>query len=135
MEAQSLAKVFDAISNESSLAIFNTIAASNVDTDVLRTKLKLTRKQYYSRLSGLLKADLIKRVDGKYSLTLFGEILFNATTTVEKAFNNSYWKLKAIDSFEIGCHELSTEERNRIIDTLLKDEVKIKEIVLAKLPS
>lgn len=136
MKDLSLAKVFDAISNESSLAIFGSIAAApNVDTDVLRTKLSLTRKQYYSRISGLLKADLIKRVNGKYSLTLFGEILFNATSTVEKALNNSYWKLKAIDSFETAANQISTEERNKIIDTLLKDEEKIKEIVLAKLPS
>jgi len=135
MEALSLAKVFDAISNESSLAVFRTIAGSKVDTNVLRTKLNLTRKQYYSRISTLLKADLIKRVNGKYSLTLFGEILFDVTLTVEKAFNNSYWKLKAIDSFEMGPHKLSAEERNKIIDTLLKDEEKIKDIVLAKVPS
>jgi hypothetical protein len=135
MEALSLAKVFDAISNESSLAVFRTIAGSKVNTDVLRTKLNLTRKQYYSRISTLLKADLIKRVNGKYSLTLFGEILFDATLTVEKAFNNSYWKLKAIDSFEMGPHKLSAQERTKIIDTLLKDEEKIKDIVLAKVPS
>jgi hypothetical protein len=135
MEPLSVAKVFDAISNESSLAVFRTIAVTKGDSDVLRTKLNLTRKQYYSRISTLLKADLIKRVNGIYSLTLFGEILFDATSTLEKAFNNSYWKLKAIDSFEMGPHELSAEERGKIIDTLLKDDEKIKDIVLAKLPS
>jgi hypothetical protein len=135
MEAVSLAKVFDAISNESSLGVFRTIAVTKGDSDVLRTKLNLTRKQYYSRISTLLKADLIKRVNGKYSLTLFGEILFDSILTIEKAFNNSYWKLKAIDSFEMGTPGLSAEERNKIIDTLLKDEEKIKDIVLAKLPT
>src|ERR1700757_2043092 len=102
MGVLSLSKVFDAISNESSLTVFMTIADSNVGTDVLRTKLNLTRKQYYSRISTLLKADLVKRVNGKYSLTTFGKILFDATLTLQKAFNDSYWKLKAIDSFDIG---------------------------------
>ena len=135
MVVRSLSEVFDAISNESSLTVFMTIAASNVGTDVLRTKLNLTRKQYYSRISTLLKADLVKRVNGKYSLTMFGKILFDATLTVEKAFNDSYWKLKAIDSFDVGHHKLSAEERKKIIDTLLRDEEKIKDIVLAKVTS
>ena len=135
MGVLSLSKVFDAISNESSLTVFMTIADSNVGTDVLRTKLNLTRKQYYSRISTLLKADLVKRVNGKYSLTTFGKILFDATLSLQKAFNDSYWKLKAIDSFDIGHHKLSAEERKKIIDILLKDDEEIKDIVLPKVPS
>jgi hypothetical protein len=59
--------------------------------------------------------------------------------TLEKAFNNNnYWKLKAIDSFEITpdqSHELSIVERNKIIETLLRDDEKIKDILIAKLAS
>ncbi len=130
MESLSLAKVFDAISDESSLALFRAIAAaSKADTDFLRTKLNLTRKQYYSRIYTLLRAGLIKRVNGKYSLTLFGEVLSDPILTIEEAFNNSYWKLKAIDSFDMGPNKLSEEERNKIIDTLFKEEEKIKDII------
>ena len=52
---------------------------------------------------------------------------------LEKALNsNNYWKLKAIDLFEIApdqSNELSIGERNKIIDTLLKDELKIRNII------
>ncbi|MFZ0515078.1 MAG: hypothetical protein WAM14_26000 [Candidatus Nitrosopolaris sp.] len=137
MQPLSLTNVLNAISNENALAVFKTIADTRGDTDILRTKLKITRKQYYSRISCLLKAGIVKRKNGKYSPTVFGEILYDAAMTLEKAFNN-YWKLKAIDSFEIApdrTHELSVEERNKIIDTLLRDDQKIKDILLARLVS
>ncbi|MFZ0513068.1 MAG: hypothetical protein WAM14_15775 [Candidatus Nitrosopolaris sp.] len=134
---QPLTYVLNAISNETSLAVFKTIADTKGDTDILRTKLNISRKQYYSRVSGLLKAGLVKRMNGRYSLTVFGELIYDAAMTLEKAFNNNnYWKLKAIDSFEIApdrTHELSVEERNKIIDTLLRDDQKIKDILLARL--
>jgi len=139
MEPVSLANILSAISNENALAVFKTIADTKGDTNILRTKLNITRKQYYSRISGLLKAGLVKRKNGRYSLTIFGELVYDAAMTLEKAFNsNNYWKLKAIDSFEIAPgqgHELSVEERNKIIDTLLRDDQKIKEILLTKLVS
>jgi len=141
MEPVSLANILSAISNENALAVFKTIADTKGDTDVLRTKLNISRKQYYSRMSGLLKAGLVKRKDGRYSLTIFGELVYDAAMTLEKAFNNNnYWKLKAIDSFEIApgqgqSHELSIEERNKIIGTLLRDDQKIKDILITKLAS
>jgi hypothetical protein len=139
MEPISLANILGAISNENALAVFKTIADTKGDTDILRTKLNITRKQYYSRISGLLKTGLVKRKNGIYSLTVFGELVYDAAMTLEKAFNNNnYWKLKAIDSFEISpdqSHELSIEERNKIIETLLRDDGKIKDILIAKLAS
>jgi DNA-binding HxlR family transcriptional regulator len=139
MEPISLANILGAISNENALAVFKTIADTKGDTDILRTKLNITRKQYYSRISGLLKTGLVKRKNGRYSLTVFGELVYDAVMTLEKAFNNNnYWKLKAIDSFEIApdqSHELSIEERNKIIETLLRDDGKIKDILIAKLAS
>ncbi len=137
MEPISLANILGAISNENALAVFKTIADTKGDTDILRTKLNITRKQYYSRISGLLKTGLVKRKNGRYSLTVFGELVYDAAMTLEKAFNNNnYWKLKAIDSFEIApdrSHELSIAERNKIIETLLRDDGKIKDILIAKL--
>ena len=139
MEPISLANILGAISNENALAVFKTIADTKGDTDILRTKLNITRKQYYSRISGLLKTGLVKRKNGRCSLTVFGELVYDAAMTLEKAFNNNnYWKLKAIDSFEIApdqSHELSIVERNKIIETLLRDDEKIKDILIAKLAS
>ena len=136
MEALSLANVLNVISNEKALAIFKTIAETKGDSSVLRTKLNITRKQYYSRISGLLTAGVVKRTNGRYSLTVLGELVYDAVMTLENAFNNNnYLKLKAIDSFEVPPHELSRDERKKIIDTLLKDDRKIRDILIAKVES
>ena len=132
----SLSEILSTISNENGLAAFKTIADTRGDTDIIRTKLNITRKQYYSRIFELQKAGLIKRKNKRYSLTVFGEVVYDYAMILEKALNsNNYWKLKAIDSFEIASdrsHELSIEERNKIIDTLLRDDQKIRNILLTR---
>ena len=121
--------VLAAISDKHSLDLFRDIAGTDGDSDTLRAKLNLTRKQYYSRLSRMTKAGLVKRKNGKHSLTAFGKIVYDAQTTIEKAVNN-YWKLKAVDSLEMS-DELPREERVKLIDNLL-DNKEIKEILYNK---
>jgi len=74
----------------------------------------LTRKQYYSRLSALLKAGIVKRVKGKYSLTAFGVIVYHAQGIIGKAVDE-YWKLKTIDLLDL---EMTTCYKNRSIRSL-----------------
>ena len=126
---QTADKVLTAISDKESLELFRFIAANNEDSEGLRTKTNLTRKQYYSRLSRMTKAGLVKRKKGKHSLTAFGKVIYDAQTIVERAVNN-YWRLKAIDSLEIS-NDLPEEERTKLIDSLL-DNNHIKEILYNK---
>ena len=118
--------VLAAISDKQSLDLFRYIAGTNGDSDSLRAKLNLTRKQYYSRLSRMTKAGLVKRKNGKHFLTAFGKVVYDAQTTIEKAVTN-YWKLKAVDSLEMS-DELPEEERLKLIDGIL-DNNEIKEIL------
>ena len=122
--------ILTAISDDKSLVLFNTIALSSGNTDILISKLGLTRKQYYSRMYALTNAGLITRSNGKYSLTSFGKIVYEAQILIGKAKQN-YWKLKAIDSIESSGHELSSEERCKIINSLIVDN-DLKEILLAR---
>ena len=55
-----VADVLKTIAEDKSLVLFNAIALSNSDSDILISTLHLTRKQYYARLSALLKADLVR---------------------------------------------------------------------------
>jgi predicted transcriptional regulator len=126
---QTADKVLTAIADKESLELFRFIAANNEDSDGLRTKTNLTRKQYYSRLSRMTKAGLVKRKKGKHSLTAFGKVIYDAQTIVERAVSN-YWRLKAIDSLEIS-NDLPEEERIKLIDSLL-DNNHIKEILFNK---
>jgi predicted transcriptional regulator len=121
--------VLASISDNPSLELFRLIAVTNGTSETLRTKINLTRKQYYSRLSRMTKAGIVKRKNGRHSLTAFGKVVYDAQTTIEKAVN-SYWKLKAIDSLEMS-EDLPNEERLKLIDNLL-DSKDIKEILYNK---
>jgi predicted transcriptional regulator len=121
--------VLASISDNQSLELFRLIAVTNGTSETLRTKINLTRKQYYSRLSRMTKAGIVKRKNGRHSLTAFGKVVYDAQTTIEKAVN-SYWKLKAIDSLEMS-EDLPNEERLKLIDNLL-DSKDIKEILYNK---
>lgn len=126
---QTADKVLTAISDKESLELFRFIASNSEDSDSLRTKTNLTRKQYYSRLSRMTKTGLVKRKKGKHSLTAFGKVIYDAQTIIEKAVNN-YWRLKAIDSLEVS-NDLPEEERIKLIDSLL-DNNHMKEILYNK---
>jgi hypothetical protein len=56
----SISLILKKISDDKTLTLFNSIAVAD----------GLTTKQYYTRISGLLDAGLIKRHKGKYSLTI-----------------------------------------------------------------
>ena len=49
------------LSDKEASNIFKSIASAESNSDILITQLKLTRKQYYSRISRLTKAGLVKR--------------------------------------------------------------------------
>jgi len=61
--------IFKIISLPGYLVFLKTIAiAEEANTKILISELKITRKQYYSRLSKLMKAGLVQKKsgDGKY---------------------------------------------------------------------
>src|SRR5215831_12282465 len=129
-----VADVLKTIAEDKSLVLFNAIALSNSDSDILISTLHLTRKQYYVRLSALLKAGLVKREMAKYYLTTLGMILYHAQEIIGKALNQ-YWKLKAIDSINVTCDgELPQDQFYRIIDTLITNQ-EIRDILLNEKPS
>ena len=124
-----VADVLKTIAEDKSLVLFNTIALSNSDSDILMSTLHLTRKQYYARLSALLKAGLVKREMAKYSLTTFGMILYYAQEIMGMTLNQ-YWKLKAIDSIHVSG--LPEEQIFKMVDTLIANR-EIKNIFLEQI--
>jgi hypothetical protein len=105
------------------------VTLTKPNTEILINKTKLTRKQYYSRMSTLMKAGLIKRMNGKYTLTAFGKLIYyNALIIMENA-TSRYWKLKAIDSLEMS-NDLPVEERKKIIDSFIDNE-EIKDVPIS----
>ena len=117
--------VLKSISDDKSLSIFQLIADVNSNREIILKKLGLTRKQYYSKISAMMKAGLIKRQNGRYYLTRFGKVIYCCTMIAKKALDN-YYNLKAIEAMEVSG--LPNEEIGKLIDILI-DNQQVKEFV------
>ena len=128
MEQLNICDVLHSISDDKALTIFNTIALSNGSATIAIGRLKLTRKQYYSRMSAMTNAGLITRRNGKFFLTSFGKVVYQAQILIGKAQQN-HWKLKAVDAIESSNDALTTEDRDNFINSLIMDD-DLKQILL-----
>ncbi len=77
--------ILNALGDYNALVLFRTIAATRDGSNILISKMNLSRKQYYSRMSRLMNAGLVKRQKGKYILTSLGKVIHEA----EKSTHNS----------------------------------------------
>ena len=71
-----------------------------------------------------MDAGLIRRVSGKYSLTLVGKIVYDAHLKIGKALSY-YWKLKAIESIETSAtsgNDLLEQELTHLTNALIDDK-------------
>lgn len=122
--------ILHAILDEKTWNIFNIIASSDSKSEILITRLKLTRKQYYSRMARLVQTGLAKRQKSRYLLTAFGKVIQNAEMNfeirIEDALKN-YWKLKAIDTLQMSS--VMGEEGEKIISELIDNE-EIKNVLM-----
>jgi len=117
---ESVASIFNTVSDPVSLELFKNISETGNDSVDLMSKTKLSRRQYYSRLSKFIRSGMVVRKRGLNHRTTFGRVVHHALITVEKAYVNHY-NLKAIDS--IGLYaSIPREEHNKIIDALITDQ-------------
>ena len=122
----SIASVISAVSDDKAISLFKAVALSENDcSNILISKLKLSRRQYYSTMMRLMHANLVQRIGGRYRLTSLGRIIYNTYLKMETAVKY-YWKLKAIDSILVSANkEFPIEECRRIIDNMIdNDEIK-----------
>lgn len=128
METVSIEDVMKAVSDSKSLDMFRSIAKGSIESEVLKQTKGLSKKQYYFRMRQLLKAGLVRRIKGSFSLTCLGAVVYHAQLIVEKGVNN-YWKLKAIDSIQAA--EIGQNERMKLIKTII-DDSGIESILVAQ---
>ena len=89
-----LGEILESISNNDSLQLFRTIALASGTSSSLVQRLKLTRKQYYSKMSRLISTGLIKKHRGDFCLTLFGATVYEILEEL-RLLSDRYWILKA----------------------------------------
>ena len=122
--------IFNAIADEKALALFDAIAVlDDSNSEILITKVRLSRKEYYMRISRLVKAGLASRQTGTYSLTMLGQIVYQARLAIDHAVDISP-KLKAVDMLK-NSSNIPEGERNKVISFLLSNELS-KNILLQR---
>jgi hypothetical protein len=135
--APSISLILRKISDDKALTLFNSIALAEGDKHIQLKQMDLTTKQYYSRISGLVGAGLIKRLKGRYSLTALGKVVYHSQMIIGKTLSY-YWKLRAIESLEsehlIGPSDFSIEEKKQVIGALI-DDIHVKDILMNSVSS
>ncbi|MDQ5869011.1 MAG: hypothetical protein M3530_04695 [Thermoproteota archaeon] len=112
--------ILNVIKDEKSLKLFNAIARIGGKSKNISPELDLSHKEYYTRLSKLITAGLVKRNGGKYTLTALGTIVYETQLILRKAVA-IYWKLNAIDAIE-SSGQIGEQERVKLIKTIVNDE-------------
>jgi predicted transcriptional regulator len=123
-----LADVLKSISDDKSLSIFELIADANFNGEVILKKFGLSCKQYYTKISGMMAAGLIKRKSGRYYLTPFGRVIYCCIMMAKNALED-YYKLKAVESIEGSG--LPNEEFDNLVNVLI-DNQQVKELLTKK---
>ena len=95
----------------------------------LSLRLDFLEKSTISRISRLVKAGLASRQRGKYSLTMLGQIVYQAQLAIDHAVDISP-KLKAVDMLK-NSSNIPEGERNKVINFLLSNELS-KNILLQR---
>jgi predicted transcriptional regulator len=129
--------LFSAISDNKSLLLFNTIAIMSSHAsdgqptgEILISRMNLTRRQYYTRINRLVDAGLITKKRTRFILTSLGRVAYETHKTIGIAIQNR-WTLNAIDLVQTShlADSIPTEERQKLIDALLGDCDKIRDIL------
>jgi hypothetical protein len=130
MKNASIEDLYEALSDNKALVLFNAIALyirwyqRSSDSNP-----KDATGQYYCRLTRLIWADLIRRLNGRYSLTLLGKMIYDIHVKTSRVLSY-HWKSKAIESVQISSSTgiKLPEEEFSVVDTLI-DDSKIKNMV------
>ena len=114
-----MANIMSALGNEDALAIFlyakNGIHSSK---DAIRT-LTLTQKKFYTRLKDLLDNKLIEKMEGTYSHTSLGSIMFNMWESLQGLLVNKE-KLEVLETIRRSSN-ISPENTKQIMEALKID--------------
>jgi hypothetical protein len=124
----SLPQILRALSDDKSSLIFDLAIHGGLKKEIIIKRLKITRKQYYSRLSALTDSGLIERKNGEYIFTSLGGVVHEALQLIKSGVSY-YWSLKAVDSFKLGFSE---QERGKIIEQLI-DKQELRDLLIKKL--
>ncbi|PWU81323.1 MAG: hypothetical protein DLM72_07575 [Candidatus Nitrosopolaris wilkensis] len=81
-------QVINALFHDKSFVVFDLIVVEGGDRKRIINSLRLTSKQYHSRMSALRKFGLVEKSNGTYLPTSFGEVVHEARLLIESAIKD-----------------------------------------------
>ena len=124
--------LFSALGDEKSLRLFKAIGTKPGSSKEFTHRLRLSHKEYYTRMSRFIRIGIVKRKQTKYHLTALGPVVHDSEVMMKKAVDN-LWKLKALDSIDLS-DGITIEERKRLLDSLVGD-TRINQLLSSRLNS
>jgi hypothetical protein len=101
------------ISDQGSLRLFYIIAKKGeVGSADLMKMTKLSRKGYYIRTRNMMNAGLIKRREGVFSLTAFGQVIYHACLQIDDAIYQTLSLNTTFVGQENGDNENNKDHKN-----------------------
>ena len=111
--------VLELLSDQISVNILNAIVKDVTNSENLMQLLNLTRKQYYDRSTRLLNIGLIRRKNGEFYLTSFGQLVHHSQLKIASALKH-FSELRAIDVLR-SDPGMSEDQQKALIDNLIDD--------------
>jgi len=111
----SLSDILFALSDEDSLKIFDMIANRQRDPKISDFE---SPKRYYTRLSKLKNARVIRKNGKSYTITAFGSIVYKMIQMIKIA-HELHWKLEVIDAIS---ENVPDEEHHSIVESMIPDK-------------
>lgn len=113
-------EVMKTLHNDKSLCLFNSIAIQpDHDTTTIIANLNVKRTHFYKMMTALLKTGLVRRRQGRYSITSMGKIVYHAQNLIGNAIQD-YWKLVLLDSMQ--DNNVPIEEHKQILDSIIENK-------------
>lgn len=86
----STCQVFHSICDWKSLSLFDALVYEGGGSKELILKLGMSRKEYYSRISKLVDTGMVKREGRRYTITVFGRVIYEARLILANTLANHY---------------------------------------------
>jgi hypothetical protein len=116
----SVLEILAAIGDEKSLNLFNSMAAKVISIEDLLNEHKMSRKQYYLRISKFIETGMIKRKDGKYILSLFGKVIHEVQLLLLELIK-IHWQPETVDSLDSMKENTGRECQQIFEDRLIEN--------------
>lgn len=86
----STCQVFHSICDWKSLSLFDSLVYEGGGSKELILKLGMSRKEYYSRISKLVDTGIVKKEGGRYTITVFGRVIYEARLILANTLATHY---------------------------------------------